>query len=124
MRKKNSIKCGEYWMKDGVVIKRPGKSFRVPSMPSKYKTPRPEYDPTATLVFFGTIDAHDDMCEKIEEMNALKEINWQNDIKRKHTVLETLYYIGQARSMARKIVRRAKRGFSRLIKAVVREYDF
>ena len=122
MRKKNSIKCGEYWMKDGVIIKRPGKAFRVPSMPDKYKMPYPKYDTTSCLVFFASIVAHENACDDIDEMNALKEKRWQNTLKRQHNAMTSLYHISRVKKTARCVVRRARQGFSRLLDAVIREY--
>ena len=122
MKKKNTVKCGEYWLKDGVVIKRSGKTFQVPRMPSYLKAPYPKYDSTSPLVFFASIVEFENVYDKVDQMNALKEQNWQRAIVRQHSTLRNLYYINQVKRIARSSVRKAYRGISRLTEAVVREY--
>ena len=77
-------KCGEFMEKDGIVVKRPGKRFVCPTMPAKMRLFYPLEKETTWRE-----------REDIDQMNALKEKNWQNSIKNEYLAIRRLYYFQQ-----------------------------
>ena len=103
MRKKNNIKCGEYWYKDGVVIKRPGKKFRLPSLPRKMRSPK-ENNYNGWASFFG-----DDELEK----------EFQQKIRNLHNQLRRLYILSQLNNFILHTIKKLVRKPSFSIRSIV-----
>ena len=103
------IKCGEFLYKDGVVIKRHKKKFRVPSLPQKLKIPYPD-TVGEELVFFPGSPFHvETNYENIDQMNSLKEMKFQKKYKELHSHLRQLYYFGRLVSGVKAVCRRITR---------------
>ena len=72
MRKK--IKCGGYTLVDGVVMKHPTRTFRMPEkMPQYMKTPYPKTEELPVLLSGELATVHD----SIGEENAFRDIGWK-----------------------------------------------
>ena len=100
------IKSGKYLYKDGVIIKRPGKSFACPSLPQKKKTPYPQkaYETTSPSSY-----AYE--CSQIDEINALKEYAFQRNLKIQDRKLMMLYYIQEIRRASKRTLRKITKQF-------------
>ena len=109
MNSRKKIKCGEYLFKDGVVIKRPGKKFRLPSLPEDLKIPYPDSGVEGVCFPFFPAFGGDDY-DDIDQMNDIKEKRFQEQFKKLHTQLRNMYYIGQIisgiKAVCRRIIRR------------------
>lgn len=126
MKRKLSIKCGEFWFKDGIIIKRPGKRFRLPELPEKYMTPYPEISDDrqicAACTFIGTGE-YEEAYDRIDRENALKKRKFQEKICDKYALIKFLYYLQEGKKIAIRNISRIARGFDKIITAIVHEYE-
>ena len=109
MRKRKTIKCGEFLYKDGVVIKRPGKKFRAPALPDKLRIPYPEGLGEGMAYFPAFPFSLGDEYEDIDQMNCMREHTFQKKYKALRSRLRKLYYMGQMVACVRKVCRRITR---------------
>lgn len=120
MKESISVKCGEFWLKDGIIIKRPGKSFRIPDMPNKYKIKYP------TMRSNSDVSQHSPnsrVYEDIDQMNSLREQKWQKWIKDRYHLIKCLYYMYQFKKFVRKTSKNILNKADLFISAIVREYE-
>ena len=102
----NKIKCGEYLYKDGIIVKRQGKSFICPSLPQKQKTP---YPPEVYEKTFPVSYAYE--RSQIDEINALKEYSFQKKIKIQYRKLMMLYYMQEIKKATKRTLRKITKKF-------------
>ena len=93
------IKCGEYLYKDGIVIKRPGKKFRAPSLPKKLQIQYPNEENCSSNSPAINGRHYDD----IGQMNYMREVAFQKKYKELHSRLRKLYYFGRVISGIKKV---------------------
>ncbi|MBQ7413111.1 MAG: hypothetical protein IJV07_02405 [Alphaproteobacteria bacterium] len=114
--KKNSIKCGEYWYKDGVVIKRPRKKFRLPPLPDKLRVNDEDDNICDLLTFFSFVD-FDDKIEILKQNNKLEK-EFQGKILALHARLRRMYILSQLTKFVSNTTKKLVRSSSHPIRSV------
>jgi len=122
VRDRKTIKCGEFLYKDGVVIKRPGKKFRLPRIPGYLKIAIPKKYSCSATFLWGELD-YEEGCDVIREENKKREYAWQYNIEALHHELREMYYTRQIKKSVGRVIKKITTHVGRVIDDIVKEYE-